>query len=145
VSLHYRIEPACKAGSNHQPRPVGVDQGVGGFCGVLGSRPGLDEHNLTVAATTCAHRKAVAAEHADIAQQIDKTSCFLRKCKDDPEISLWETQDICHMAILTMSPKWRFAANTADGSKPQCIRQSAQRGSLPGPYFDQSVAETSSA
>ncbi len=39
----------------------------------------------------------------------------------------------CHAAIASTSRQRRPALSTAAGSKPQCVMQSAQRGSAPGP------------
>ena len=144
VPLEARVQPAGKARRDYQSRAVGVDQGMSGPGGACRARPGFNHNDFPLAAASSSCREAVTASHADLAEHINEAARFLGKGEEDAEINL-RCQDICHIAILTMSPKRRLAAITAAGSKPQCIRQFSQRGSLPGPYFDQSVPATSSA
>src|SRR5206468_4729160 len=45
----------------------------------------------------------------------------------------------CHLSSFQLSPNFRLAPKTADGSKPACTMQSWQRGSRPWPYFSHGV------
>src|SRR6266516_3811743 len=45
----------------------------------------------------------------------------------------------CHLSSFQLSPNFRLAPKTADGSYPACTMQSWHRGSRPWPYFSQGV------
>jgi len=93
------------------------------------ARPRLNQHNFAAVKSSLSYYETVPARQSDIAERIDEAAGLIESAKTKPtpidsdgieiddiryEHNPLQLHDICHMAIFTMSPKWRFDSITAE-------------------------------
>ena len=77
LSPHPGVQTAGESRRHDQPRPIGVDQRMGGLGGaIVSAGPRLGEHDSAVTAPSLPDGETVALGHADLGERIDETSAL---------------------------------------------------------------------